>query len=203
MAYAETLAKQGRTKEFTLDVRFFFIDDNAAAHHFLRQEISGTPFRPWLDDGKTIQIRTGRFDQFVPEIISYVQNRGTAGRAIFVLDQCGYSDVPMPIIRRILTDLPKAEIILTFATDWLIDYLTSSETSQKILECAGLELSSEAIAAAKDQHPAKWREMIQVMLHREIHEKSGAAYYTPFFIDSPTAHRAVLAGAFIEPFPSA
>jgi hypothetical protein len=96
----------------------------------------------------------------------------------------------MATIRQILKELPNAEIILTFATDWLIDYLSTNETTQKILERAGLELSSEAISLAKEQHPTKWREAIQLLLHREIHEKSGAAYYTPFFIDSPRAHRA-------------
>lgn len=106
---------------------------------------------------------------------------------IFLLDQCGYIDVPLPQIRSILNRFDNAEIILTFATDSLIDYLTSNETTQQILERVGLEISPQQITGLKAMRD--WRRAIQLLLHDEIHTKTGARFYTPFFIRSKDAHR--------------
>ncbi len=80
-------------------------------------------------------------------------------------------------------------MLLTFATDSLIDYLGDNEPSQKRLDALGFSLSASAIIEAKTHEPLKWRRVIQHDLHRQIHAASGARHYTPFFIRSPTAHR--------------
>ena len=58
------------------------------------------------------------------------------GRSIFILDQYGYKDAPIPVIRKIFLSLKKAEVILTFSIDSLIDYLT--ENNPKVLQNMGL-----------------------------------------------------------------
>jgi hypothetical protein len=123
----------------------------------------------------------------VPQIIDSVKGRGRAGRAIFLLDQCGYSDVPFVTIRKILGSLENAEVILTFATDFLIDYLSTNEQSQLTLQKTGIDLPSKSIATAKEERA--WRRVIQFALHQQIPEKTGAKYYTPFFIRSSDSHR--------------
>ena len=80
-----------------------------------------------------------------------------------------------------------AEVILTFATDSLIDYLSENEQTQHILENVGISLPSKTIVTAKESRD--WRRTIQFALHREIPEKTGAKFYTPFFIRSADAHR--------------
>ena len=102
--------------------------------------------------------------------------------------QIGWMALPERVaIRRILSGLANSEVILTFATDSLIDYLSGRESMQKTLENLGLSLSATQIQSAKEQ--ADWRRAIQFILHREIHASSGAKYYTPFFIRSKDAHR--------------
>jgi len=103
------------------------------------------------------------------------------------LDQFGYTDVPLSEIRHILSRLDNAEVILTFATDSLIDYLSTNETTQRILDRVGLEISSDEVATLKSMRD--WRRAIQLLLHDEIHRKSGARFYTPFFIRSKDSHR--------------
>jgi len=57
-------------------------------------------------------------------VIEFINKKGKSGRAIFVLDQCGYSAVPFQCIREIFASVKNPEVILTFAADSLIDYLT-------------------------------------------------------------------------------
>jgi hypothetical protein len=56
-----------------------------------------------------------------------------------------------------------------------------------MLQNLGLELSREKIRSARVE--MDWRYAIQLLLHSEIFAKSGARYYTPFFIRSTDAHR--------------
>lgn len=88
------------------------------------------------------------------------------------------------MIRKIL-QLGNAEIILTFATDSLIDYLSTDDATQGRLERLGLKLSADKIGKIK-QH-AQWRRIIQNELHQQFSDC--AAHYTPFFIRSKDAHR--------------
>jgi three-Cys-motif partner protein len=185
MKEAEAAAQTVRSKPFALDVHYFFIEKNADSLGYLRRTIAESEFRGLLDD--KIHLIQAEFVETVPQIVGFVKARGRAGRAIFSLDQYGYSDVPFPTLRGILASLENAEVILTFATDWLIDYLGENEQTQQILANLGIHLPPKTIATAKGQ--AKWRRIIQIELHKEIQERSGARFYTPFFIRSSEAHR--------------
>lgn len=185
MKEAEAIARSVRSKPFKLDARFFFVERNDNARDFLAQTIAASEFSPLI--GNSTNILAGDVIDNVANIIADIKARGRAGRTIFFLDQFGWIAVPFPEIRRILTELPNAEVILTFATDSLIDYLGNDEQTQRNLERVGLSLPSATIATAKQQ--SDWRRTIQFALHREIHVKSGAKKYTPFFIRSEDAHR--------------
>jgi hypothetical protein len=86
-----------------------------------------------------------------------------------------------------MSELQNAEIILTFAVDSLIDYLSERDVMQRTLETLGIQLSKSQIRSAKEE--VDWRRGIQFMLHDQIYKNSGAKYYTPFFIRSKDAHR--------------
>jgi hypothetical protein len=55
------------------------------------------------------------------------------------------------------------------------------------LERIGIDLPSTSIDSAKQQRA--WRRTIQFALHKEIPIKTGARFYTPFFIRSDDSHR--------------
>lgn len=86
--------------------------------------------------------------------------------------------------------MPNAEVILTIATDWLIDHWTDKANYDQILSDLGLSLSSTFARKVKEAHPNDWRPLIQNTLYHEFRSNSGAGYYTPFFIHSADAHRA-------------
>jgi three-Cys-motif partner protein len=185
MKVASDVAQAKRSKPFNLDVDYFFVERDGNAIKYLKDLINDSEYRP-LSETK-IHLVQGDFVSHVTNIIDHIKGRGKAGRSIFVLDQFGYIDAPLPTIRQILQSLPNAEVILTFAVDSLVDYLSTNEQSQGILSKLGLSLSQDLIATAKTS--PDWRRIIQFALHKEIPLQTGAAHYTPFFIRSTGAHR--------------
>lgn len=185
MRKAEELACAHRSKPFSLDVDYFFIEKDHEAFEYLKIVLEESQYRRLLTD--KIHLMRDEFVPTVPAIIEFVKQRGRARRTILVLDQCGYSHVPLDTIKSILEQLPNAEVILTFAVDSLIDYLSDNEQTQELLNKIGINLPSHLIGHAKEE--IDWRRKIQFLLHNEIPLKTGAKYYTPFFIRSPDAHR--------------
>ena len=188
MAAAEVVAKASRNKEFSLDVEYFFVDEDDSACNHLEFILNGSEYRD-----KPYKVLRGEFQEYAPLLISHIQKRvqgRRGGRSIFLLDQYGYSDVPFPLIRDLFHKLPNAEVILTISVDALIDYLGDNEASRTRLENFGLDLSLSELKKAKIEQPNSWRQMIQFDLHNEFYTRSGAKHYTPFFIRCPDSHRA-------------
>jgi len=187
MQEAEALLQKNRKKEFKLDVEYHFVESSQSHLEFLKQTLEGSEFKPLLDNRK-INLFNDEFVNQAEPIIKHVQKRHKkSNRAIFVLDQFGYTAVPFPIIRKIMASLNQAEVILTFATDSLIAYINDSQEMQRTLAKTGLCLSKKEIQSAKMS--SNWRLAIQLLLHREIFQNSGANHYTPFFIRSKEANR--------------
>ena len=185
MKAAGVAAQAQRTKEFHLDVDYFFVEQDVPAYERLKKEITKSEFKNLLEN--KIRVLNADFVSQIPMLISHIRDKGRSGRAIFVLDQFGYSDVPLPEIKQILASLPNAEIILTFAVDSLIDYLSTNQLTQDLLAKVGVSIPSIDIENAKTSR--NWKRAIQLALHKEIPLKTGAKYYTPFFIRSNDAHR--------------
>jgi three-Cys-motif partner protein len=185
MKEAAAVAQLKRSNEFLLNVDYFFVEAAKDTYTCLRSNLHNSEFRSLLDT--KIQVVNDTFLSQVGRIVDHIVSRAKGQRAIFVLDQLGYTDVPFSAIRTILSKVKNAEIILTFATDSLIDYLCQSDAMQRTLETLGLPLSKDEIKAAKEAED--WRRAIQFLLHERIYLNSGAKFYTPFFIRSKDAHR--------------
>jgi three-Cys-motif partner protein len=82
--------------------------------------------------------------------------------------------------------MDNAEVILTFATDHLIDYLSNREPS-KIVRNPGLDLVE--LASGLEKSNPRWKRAIQVNLHEQIIRNTEAKFYTPFFIRSTDSHK--------------
>ena len=185
MKTAEEEAQKDRKNPFCLDVEYFFIEKDAEALTHLQKVLDESEHRGKIPD--RVHLLKGEFTEHVGRIVDRVKKRGGAGRTLFFLDQFGYSDVPFDVIRTILSELENAEVILTFATDFLITYLNGDEKSQQILEKVGLVLPAKDIVTTKSER--EWRRIIQYSLHRQIPERTGARHYTPFFIRSEDSNR--------------
>lgn len=103
------------------------------------------------------------------------------------IEQYGYSDATIDHIQKIFSRLETAEVILTFAVDSLIDYL--SEKSLVALMNLGFsqEDSEYIIDRRKDDDCS--RKKIQYILYENITKRAGAPFYTPFFIKSDACSR--------------
>jgi three-Cys-motif partner protein len=185
MQEAAAVAQERRSKEFHLDIEYFFIEKSRSSFDYLKSQLEHSEFRSQL--GTQINQINGTFIDNVQPIIDRIKLRRRGERAIFVLDQCGYSDVPLSAIRSILESLSNAEVILTFAVDSLIDYMAANELTQKILAKIGIPLGSDQIQSLKDLRDSRW--VIQTRLIEAIKQGARPTHFTPFFIRSKDAHR--------------
>ncbi len=94
----------------------------------------------------------------------------------------------MQTIRTILATLKNPEILLTFAVDALIDFLSMKTAETQAL--LNIDLQREDVRALTDLRTREgWRYLIQNGLYRHIQDRTGSRFYTPFFIHSVEAHR--------------
>ena len=112
---------RGRSKPLRFNFKFYFVDANAAHTDHLRRAMAE---RGYDTNDDAIVIRTGKFEDNMRAILQEIKKRQPrAGRSLFLLDQFGYSQVALRHVAGILSELPRAEVILTFAADALINFL--------------------------------------------------------------------------------
>ena len=123
-AAIERLSRR-RTKTPNFDFKHYFVDVNAAHIDHLRKVLRE---RGYQVDGEKIVVRNSRFEDTVDDIIAEICRRQPrAGRSLFLLDQCGISQVELALVARIFRSLHAAEVILTFAADTLTNFLTEEQ----------------------------------------------------------------------------
>ena len=177
-----------RTKPFTLDAHYFFIEENPQTLEYLQKLLVERGYEALLTEGR-IKPLQGEFANRANDVIEFIQQKGRKGRAIFLLDQYGFLDVPFPLLRQIFSALPNAEVILTFAVDAFGNFLTDSPQTRSRLAKMGLDgrLNLTRIAAAKGASDRRFS--IQAELSPIFYKESGARFYTPFFITSRESNR--------------
>ena len=185
-AAAQRLTKD-RRKPLLFDVRHYFVEADRAHAAHLNAVLHERGYLP--SDGRLVLFREKRFDDAVRDIISQIQNhQPKAGRSIFLLDQCGFSQVGMDTIRLVRDKLPHAEVILTFA----VDAMLNPSTPEKIVQlCTKLCLPADRLSQALRQGEAQWRAALQRVLPALALEVTGFKWVTPFFI-RPSGSRRTL-----------
>jgi len=179
---AEALINLERQKPIRMTVDYFFIEKNRHAFNLLRQTLQEEGFGSRV--GSDIVVRNSQFENEAASIREFIQRKSPrAGRSLFLLDQYGYKDVPFPMIRTILSQLPRSEIILTFNVDSLITYASDTAATKGTLDHLGIPevLRGRTIEDIK-KNEADFRLYIQSCLYRDLIEACGAPYYTLFFI---------------------
>jgi three-Cys-motif partner protein len=183
---ADAALNAARTKGFQVRADFVFVDDSADHIAFLRDVLMIRGFGPRLD--RDIFLVRSAFEDACPGIVERIQRKGTAHRSLFFLDQCGWSEVRLATVRGLLTTLRNPEVILTFAVDALIDFLSLKTAESEAL--LNIELDREDVRDLMDMKSGEgWRFLIQNGLYRHIQARTGAGFYTPFFVHSTESHR--------------
>lgn len=183
---ADRALNAARAKGFAVRADFFFVDDKAEHIAFLRDVLIKRGYGSRLD--QDIFLACSTFEEACPSIIAHIQKKGTAHRSLFFLDQYGWSDVRLATMRTILDSLRNPEILLTFAVDALINFLSVKTAETEAL--LAIELGREDVRALMDMRNGEgWRFLIQNGLYRHVQARTGARFYTPFFIHSAESHR--------------
>lgn len=185
---AEERLNQGRSKPLRFDCKFHFVDIEPDHTDHLRKVLAD---REHDVDGEEIAVHDGRFEDVADNIVADILRRQPiAGRAIFLLDQCGFSQVELKMVARILNRLPAAEVIMTFAADALINHL--AETPAYVQAVARIDLTEPQIHELLELGDgAGGRALVQRVLRGHIRSRTGAAYDTPFYIRPRQSRRAL------------
>ena len=177
---------RGRSKPIRFDFKFYFVDASTAHTDHLRRVIAERGYT-----NEAIAIRTGRFEDNVRDIVQQIKKRQPrAGRSLFLLDQFGYSQVALRHVANILGELPRAEVILTFAADALINFL--GDRPEFVKAVAPLEMSDtdvKDLLDLKDSHGGK--ALVQRALRTRLRQVTTAQFDTPFFIRPTSSARAL------------
>jgi len=178
----------GRKKPLEIDALFHFIDSDRAALDNLRVKLAAEGYLPRI--GADIHLTNSTFVEAYPTVKAAIlrRTRGGVGRSVFVLDQKGYTDAPLTLIKDILCSFRGAEVILTFAVGWLIDYLSEDAATFKRMEAISLE-PEQIREYIRLKGERGGRVVIQRLLLQHLKAETGAAFVSPFFIRSEEANK--------------
>ena len=184
---AQERLNRNRSKPLRFDFKYYFTDAHALHASYLRSVLE----ERGLADNERIMVRNSQFEHAVDAIIAEIRRRQPrAGRAIFLLDQTGFSQVELGLVTRIFRKLPAAEVILTFAADALITHLAA--TPAYIKAVSPLDLTEPQIQKLIQlKNEAGGRALVQRVLRNHIRHTTGATYDTPFFIRPAQSRRAL------------
>ncbi|MGY2490192.1 three-Cys-motif partner protein TcmP [Cupriavidus sp. CP313] len=167
-----------------IDAEFFFIDKNPQTVEYLKWWISCRREDGAVanQDYRNAHVRSAAFLTELPDIVQRIKARKGGGRAIFLLDQYNYHAIPMSTLRWLMSELPGAEIILTFNVDALATFLSDSAVNRKPLRYINLEdyVPWDRLKWMKTQQD--WRTTLQRHLAHGIKKETGAPYMTLFFV---------------------
>lgn len=185
-AYARL--NERRTKRLDFDMKFHFVDVEPDHTRYLSSVLGERDFNI---PQHQVKVYTSRFEDVVAEIIADIKKRQPrAGRALFLLDQKGFSQVELRLIRQIFDGLANAEVILTFAAETLINYMV--ERPELYTAVRPIELSEydvRDLIGLKNGDGGK--AVVQRVLRDHVRGRTGATYDTPFFIRPRQSRRAL------------
>ncbi|MCY4486161.1 MAG: three-Cys-motif partner protein TcmP [Deltaproteobacteria bacterium] len=176
---AKNRLNQTRFKPLHIDCKFYFVDKEQAHTDHLRKALVEHGYNV---DNDRIVVRNGLFENELEGILNSIRQRQPrSGRAIFLLDQTGFSQVELALVSRIFNELPAAEVILTFAADALVNHVAPTpqfETAVKPLQLSASQIQD--LLRHKDGEGG--RAFAQRLLRDQARFVTGATYDTPFFI---------------------
>ena len=185
---AQDRLNKGRSKPLHFNCKFHFVDVNPNHTNHLRKVLDERGYRV---DNKEIVVHDSPFEDVAEDIIADVQRRQPrAGRAIFLLDQTGFSQVELTLVARIFERLPTAEVILTFAADALVNHIAN--TPAILQAVAPLKFTERQIQDFIQLRSGDGgRALVQRVMRKHFHANTGATYDTPFFIRPKKSRRAL------------
>ena len=174
-----------RKNPIDINPEYFFIEKDPDNFESLSEVFRDHP------DSQFIHTINNDFHWELDRIIDAVKKKNPkrGGGVIFFLDQEGYTAVNMRTIDYIKRELPKSEIILTFAISNLIDFISEPELLRQQADKIGLRhLNVDEICHIKD-YVVDYRNIIESKFSEAISKSTSFQYYRPFFVEPQGNHR--------------
>ena len=189
-AIEEALQQINEKRQVPLELllTFYFIDKSKAAIACLKKQTR----ERYSDLYPHINFVADKFINVYKKVIHDIKNeRPKTKRALFVLDQYGYSDVPMEVLQGIFAGLELPEVILTYSMGAMLVYLNESDQMLATLRKLGLydELAPHLSMIKEYKDGNSYFRFFETRVSTAIQEKCGATYVTPFFIAKETKNR--------------
>lgn len=178
---AEIKLNVNRKVPRSIDAEYHFIEYEKSHIEFLKYELENSLWKDHLQ--KKIRLYNQTFEASVNGIITHIKRRNPrTQRAIFILDQYSYKDVPFSTVRQIFQTLSNSEVILTFNYDAAQAFISDTANNRRAFEKIQLSqyISWDRLAHFKEQN--QWQAAIQEQLSAAIYKASGAKHITLFFI---------------------
>ena len=190
-AIEEALQQINEKRQVPLELllTFYFIDKSKAAIACLKKQTR----ERYPDLYPHIYFVADKFINVYKKVIHDIKNeRPKTKRALFVLDQYGYSDVPMEVLQGIFAGLELPEVILTYSMGAMLVYLNESDQMLATLRKLGLydELAPHLSMIKEYKDGNSYFRFFETRVSTAIQEKCGATYVTPFFIAKETKKQA-------------
>ncbi|MDE2598434.1 MAG: three-Cys-motif partner protein TcmP [Rhodocyclaceae bacterium] len=183
---ARALLNLGRNKPREISVNYDFIDIESKTIDYLNYWLNGRADENAIDleDKQRTSVRCADFLSELPRIRAEIKQRKFGERAIFVLDQYNYNDLPMAEMAGLMRDLKGSEIILTFNVGSLLTYISDHAANRKPMARIGLEkhIPWDQIATLKATDSQRWRQILQRHVAHGIKTETGAQFATLFFV---------------------
>lgn len=177
---AESALNIGRKNPRVVKAQYHFVDVERSIIDYLKNVLAAENYGARI--GSDIALHEGRFDRLCDRIVADIQGRKGGERAIFLLDQYAYDDVPLPLVNSIFERVQGAEVILTFNVDSLMSFLTDSPQCRRKMNELGLEQYINWNGYEALRKNSQWRPIIQQQLSNAIWKASGARFMTLFFV---------------------
>jgi three-Cys-motif partner protein len=171
-----------RFKPRHVDAKYYFVEKSKSSVAYLNALLGQRIGADRL--ASEVSVRQGLFQKHFDGICAEIKARKMGERALFLLDQFAYDQVPGPLLGRIFKEITGAEVILTFNVDSLTSFLSNNDKSHTLMRRMGMEsyVDWQAVDALKSAPAEKWRSMIQRNLAHGLVQASGAKHYTIFYI---------------------
>lgn len=179
--------RQERRKPLHIDVELICIDDCPHTLDYLRRLLCERNYGDAIASER-IRLVEGQFADHCSSAIQRAHDRSRiSGRALFILDQYGYSAVPMHCLRDIFSRLKHAEVVLTFYIDALISYLNEKNLAA-FEHTTGIRGGMTAAEIDDLKKSPRWRVHLQSSLYQSLTGQCSAQFYTPFFVRPERGH---------------
>ena len=183
---ARALLNLDRRTLRNINVHYSFIDILPDTTKYLQYWLDAKHQENAIDlvDYDQTEVITNDFLRELPNIIHKIQQRKMGERAIFILDQYCYRNIPLPEIATIMRTLKSAEVVMTFNVDNLITYISEHAANRKSLENIGLDkyIPWTEIKTIKAMQKREWRKILQRHLAHGIKNETGVEFMTLFFV---------------------